>query len=159
MANLLKMAIVQSILSLHAQGWSARRIAKALEVHRDTVSRYIHAADPTGPKPANAPILPGRVLGDSKQATPPPVDRNAPIRPRPVQELDSDENKVSVWRTPVGSLLLSLGDGRERWLITSRDMVLTLALRARKNTPNRHRDFCRNRRRADCLPRSGPTAR
>ena len=55
MANLLKMAIVQSILSLHAQGWSARRIAKALEVHRDTVSRYIHAADPDGPKPANAP--------------------------------------------------------------------------------------------------------
>jgi transposase len=81
MANLLKMAIVQSILSLHAQGWSARRIAKALEVHRDTVSRYIHAADPDGPKPANAPILAGRVPGDSKQATPPPVDRNAPIRP------------------------------------------------------------------------------
>jgi transposase len=81
MANLLKMAIVQSILSLHAQGWSARRIAKALEVHRDTVSRYIHAADPAGPKPANAPILPGRVLGDPKQATPPPGDRNAPISP------------------------------------------------------------------------------
>jgi DNA-binding NarL/FixJ family response regulator len=41
MANLLKMAIVQSILSLHAQGFSARRIARTLGVNRETVSRYI----------------------------------------------------------------------------------------------------------------------
>jgi len=79
MANRLKMAIVQSILSLHAQGWSARRIAKALEVHRDTVSRYVRTAALAAPKPAIAPILPGRVLGDSKPATPLPVDDNAPI--------------------------------------------------------------------------------
>jgi transposase len=79
MANRLKMAIVQSILSLHAQGWSARRIAKALEVHRDTVSRYVRAAAPAAPKPANAPILPGRVPDDSKPATAPPDDGNAPI--------------------------------------------------------------------------------
>ena len=69
MANRLKMAIVQSILSLHAQGWSARRIAKALEVHRDTVSRYVRAAASAAPKPANAPILPGRVPDNSKPAT------------------------------------------------------------------------------------------
>ena len=49
MANLLKMAIVQSILSLHAQGWSARRIAGKLQVHRDTVSRYVRAAAATAP--------------------------------------------------------------------------------------------------------------
>src|SRR5271156_2891007 len=79
MANRLKMAIVQSILSLHAQGWSARRIAKALEVHRDTVSRYVRAAAPAAPKPANAPILPGRVPDNSKPATAPPGDGNAPI--------------------------------------------------------------------------------
>jgi len=79
MANRLKMAIVQSILSLHAQGWSARRIAKALEVHRDTVSRYIHAVDSAAPKPAIAPILPGRVPGDSKPASRPSADGSAPI--------------------------------------------------------------------------------
>lgn len=79
MANLLKMAIVQSILSLHAQGWSARRIAQALDVHRETVSRYIRAADSAAPKPVNAPILPGRVSDDSKPATPSSADGLAPL--------------------------------------------------------------------------------
>ncbi len=58
MANLLKMAIVQSILSLHAQGFSARRIARTLGVNRETVSRYIRSSLGSGPKPANAPISP-----------------------------------------------------------------------------------------------------
>ncbi len=44
MANQLKMAIVQSILSLHAQRWSYRAIAKRLGVHRETVSRYVRQA-------------------------------------------------------------------------------------------------------------------
>lgn len=60
MANQLKMAIVQSILSLHAQGWSQRAIARRLGVHRETVSRHIRqaaaASKPTkmhaGPGPA-----------------------------------------------------------------------------------------------------------
>ena len=41
MANVLKMTVVKSILSLHAQGWSHRRIAKALAINRRTVSRYV----------------------------------------------------------------------------------------------------------------------
>jgi DNA-binding NarL/FixJ family response regulator len=41
MANRLKMARVQSILSLHAQGWSRRRIAHELGIDRETVSRYV----------------------------------------------------------------------------------------------------------------------
>jgi transposase len=54
MANQLKMAIVQAILSLHAQGWSQRAIAKRLEVHRETVSRHIrHSTDSS--KPATLP--------------------------------------------------------------------------------------------------------
>ena len=44
MANQLKMATVQSILSLHAQGWSQRRIAAAVGVDRETVSRYVRLA-------------------------------------------------------------------------------------------------------------------
>ena len=38
MANVLKMTIVQSILSLHAQGWSQHRIADQLGIDRETVS-------------------------------------------------------------------------------------------------------------------------
>ncbi len=60
MANRLKMAMIQSILTLHSQGWSERRIARELRVNRETVSRYVRtaAAEAQGDslKPANAPI-------------------------------------------------------------------------------------------------------
>ena len=39
MANRLKMAKVHSIQTLHARGWSQRRIARELGVHRETVAR------------------------------------------------------------------------------------------------------------------------
>lgn len=55
MANQLKMAEIQSILTLRTRGWSFRRIARELGVHRETVARYVQlAAAPA--KPANAPI-------------------------------------------------------------------------------------------------------
>ena len=41
MANVLKMAKVHSIQTLHARGWSQRRIARELGVHRETVARYV----------------------------------------------------------------------------------------------------------------------
>ena len=41
MANLLKMAMIETILSLHRAGWSNRRIARELGVDRDAVSRHI----------------------------------------------------------------------------------------------------------------------
>jgi transposase len=59
-ANRLKMAMIQSILTLHAQGWTERRIARELQVNRETVSRYVRVAATESPgdkpKPANAPI-------------------------------------------------------------------------------------------------------
>ncbi len=63
MENHLKVAKVSSIQSLHAQGWSQRRIARELGIHRATVSRQLKvAAKPTkatpelaDPKPAKAP--------------------------------------------------------------------------------------------------------
>ena len=41
MANQLTMAKVHSILTLHQRGWSNRRIARALGIHRKTVGRYV----------------------------------------------------------------------------------------------------------------------
>jgi transposase len=64
MANHLKMAKINAILTLHAQGWSRRRIAEQLGVHRDTVARYLEAATsqlteaPTGPEAENRPQAP-----------------------------------------------------------------------------------------------------
>jgi transposase len=58
MANLLKMAISDTILTLHRRGWSQRRIASELGIHRETVARHLHLAQlsDAAPKPAIAPI-------------------------------------------------------------------------------------------------------
>ena len=54
MANVLTMAKIESILSLHAQGWTQRRIARELGVDRETVRKYILQRSPEA-KPAKAP--------------------------------------------------------------------------------------------------------
>ena len=64
MANQLKVAKVLSIRTLHDQGWSQRRIARELGVHRDTVARHLKKNAESGeaaPRP-----------GDSKPAKAPP---------------------------------------------------------------------------------------
>ena len=54
MANHLKMAEVQAIQALHGRGWSQRRIACELGIHRETVQRYMRLAEAAS-KPANLP--------------------------------------------------------------------------------------------------------
>lgn len=56
MANQIKMAIRDSILTLYDKGWSRRRIAKALEVDRETVARHVHLARGIASNPAIPPI-------------------------------------------------------------------------------------------------------
>jgi len=69
MANLLKVAVVHTILTLRQQGWSLRRIAREVGIHRETVARYVRLAQAAegqnrpevitgsdGSKPANAPL-------------------------------------------------------------------------------------------------------
>lgn len=51
MANQLKMVMVQAIIGLLEQGWSHRRIARELGIHRETVARYDRLRSS---KPANA---------------------------------------------------------------------------------------------------------
>lgn len=95
MANQLKMAEIQAIRALHGRGWSRRRIARELGVHRETVGRYVDGVG--GPKPAggeaNAPpgseaqptvepadASPGspKVGADLTEAKPASVPPNAP---------------------------------------------------------------------------------
>ena len=54
MSNLIKVATIDIILSLHRRGWSQRRIARELDVNRETVARYLKQAEAAS-KPANAP--------------------------------------------------------------------------------------------------------
>ena len=56
MANHLRMAVVQTIISLHERGWSQRRIAQELGINRETVARHLQQAA-TDSNPAIA--LPG----------------------------------------------------------------------------------------------------
>jgi transposase len=55
MANYLEMAMIHSILTLHRQGWSQRRIALELGLNRETVGRHVALA---GSKPASAEANP-----------------------------------------------------------------------------------------------------
>ena len=70
MANLLKMAISETIRTLHRRGWSQRRIAAELGINRETVARHIRQADPP-PKPANAPLGSEADVGAPKPANAP----------------------------------------------------------------------------------------
>lgn len=78
MANQLKMAEVQVILSLARGGWSNRHIARQLGVHRETVARHLRLADAADSKPASAPIgSEGAPLGSEGQFSSKPA--SAPI--------------------------------------------------------------------------------
>ena len=55
MANRLKMATAQSILTLKRLGWSNRRIERKLHIRRETVSRHIQLAQQDSKPATNAP--------------------------------------------------------------------------------------------------------
>jgi len=56
MANRLKMAVVNAIITLNQRNWSNRRIARELGIDRETVKRHLDLAQ-NGSKPAiNAPL-------------------------------------------------------------------------------------------------------
>src|ERR1700730_7181236 len=44
MANQLKMALIETIHTLRRRGWSQRRIARELDIDRETVGRYLRMA-------------------------------------------------------------------------------------------------------------------
>jgi len=76
MANQLKMAVAHAILTLAGLGWSHRRIAEHLGIHRETVARYVHSV-PADSKPATNPIpglasVPEAILGSEPALNPIP---------------------------------------------------------------------------------------
>jgi transposase len=71
MANLLKMAVSETIRTLHRRGWSQRRIADELGINRETVARHLRQAQPPS-KPANAPPGPATPDATPKPANAPP---------------------------------------------------------------------------------------
>ena len=71
MSNLLKVAMIDLVLSLHRQGLSQRRIANELGINRETVARYLSQPGDAA-KPANAPPGSIEAEAESKPANAPP---------------------------------------------------------------------------------------
>src|SRR6266436_1508983 len=82
MANLLKMAVSETIRTLHRRGWSQRRIADELGINRETVARHLRQADPPS-KPAIAPPGSTAPEGASKPANAPPGSEEGEGAPEP----------------------------------------------------------------------------
>ena len=105
MANVLKMTIVQSILSLHAQGWSHRRIAKALAINRRTFGWYVHQPQRpfktsmhrltrSGSADSNCPTRRSGPRGRQNPQDPTPV---LTLRRRAVQPVAARRGRSSFW--------------------------------------------------------------
>src|SRR5262245_60324054 len=70
MPNLLKVAMIETILSLRQRGWSKRRIARELGIDRETVARHLRLAASSS-NPANAPTGSDLAAGNSNPANAP----------------------------------------------------------------------------------------
>jgi transposase len=121
MSNLLRVAMIETIRSLHQRGWSQRRIARELGIDRETVARYLRPpaasskpalAPPGSPddgepsKPALAPTGSAPADGESKPAHA-PIGATAPLptiapTPEPVAGRPSD---CEPWRAAIQALL------------------------------------------------------
>jgi transposase len=77
MSNLLNVAMIDTILSLHRRNWSQRRIAHELGINRETVARYLRQAE-AAPKPASAPIGASAAADAPKPASAPLGSESSP---------------------------------------------------------------------------------
>jgi transposase len=101
MANLLKVAMIETILSLRARGWSQRRIAHELGINRETVARHLQQAA-SASKPAIAPLGSSSTEVKSKPAIAPlgsetvanASDANADSRAGRASECEPWRNRI-----------------------------------------------------------------
>jgi len=101
MANQLKMADIKSILALRERGWSYRRIASELGIHRETVSRYVRQYESV----QNRPKVPTGSGGseDSKPAKVPTGSEGTKSKCEPYRKfiengLDKGLSSQRIWQ-------------------------------------------------------------
>ncbi len=100
MANLLNVAMIESIQALHAQQWSARRIARELGVDRETVGKYLRRGS-CDSKPANLPT--GSAGSKPATLTELPAGGSKPARARRPGRVAGMVQPVSARRTTTRS--------------------------------------------------------
>ena len=130
MANQLKMAKLQSILTLYERGWSQRRIARELGIHRETVGRHVLLSQQEPPGPAEVPAgsarsQPAKVPAGS--TGPPERSYSAcePLREEIPAKLDQGLSGQRLWQDLVG----------EHGFARAYDSVKRLIRRLGKATP------------------------
>jgi len=102
MANRVKVAIASSIIVLRQQGWSFRKIAQTLGIHRETVSRYVRLHEAESKPATNPPPGNGKDVA-SKPANPPagncgPQSRCEPFRNVIAGKLDQGLSAQRIWQ-------------------------------------------------------------
>jgi transposase len=98
MANQLGMAEQVSIITLVKRGWSYRRIARTLGIHRETVSRYARlAAERTEQNHGPPPVEPDFQAGDSK----------------PAISIIGSDGDVCAWDRPKPAISIAGSSGRQ----------------------------------------------
>jgi transposase len=105
MANLLKMAIRETIRTLHQRGWSQRRIADELGINRETVARHLRETDPVS-KPANAPTGSEEADGAPKPASAPIGSNETDSAPKPASApigSEGPQNSPETVTAPMGA--------------------------------------------------------
>jgi transposase len=106
MANRLKMALIDTIRTLCEQGWSQRRIARELQIDRETVARHVEAS--RAPKPATWAEALGVDGAPAKPAT--PDEANEAPKPASAEEalgVDGAPKPASAEEAPSASLRVS----------------------------------------------------
>ena len=105
MANLLKTAMVNTILTLKKRGWSQRKIARELGIDRETVRKYFNlpqdASNPATnappdsepPKPATNPHI-----GSIAAQSPGPLSDCEPYRPIIEQKFEDGLTRQRIWQ-------------------------------------------------------------
>lgn len=102
MVNRIKVAIASAVLTLRQQGWSFRRIARELGVHRETVARCVRLAEAES-KPANPPPGADGAPGPKPAKDPPPgnsgpVSLCEPFRKTIGAKVDQGLSAKRIWQ-------------------------------------------------------------
>lgn len=100
MANQKEVTVINAIIGLNGQGWSRRRIARELGIHRETVGRHLrlwregHPSKPAISTPGSAPPKPAI----STPGDPGRQSRCAPYQPQIEQDLEKGLSAQRIWQ-------------------------------------------------------------